>query len=200
MWGPVQVPGSEGHVVWGPVEVPDSHGHVVWGPVEMPTYSSDDSGASYLQRKVDAAREDVVMLSFMEGSEADLPSVGSMLHAEGKCTPCHFELQVGLCWNGYECSFCHLHPNEKRKHPSKAARARAKARMMRAMDQEQQEQQQQPQQPLPLSRRMQRCTSPRRWRPKIGPASGAMPPPPDPDAASEAVISASEVVIDVKYQ
>lgn len=44
--------------------------------------------------------------------EGDLPSVGSALHASGRCSRCCFYLK-GRCRNGAGCQFCHLQ-HEKR--------------------------------------------------------------------------------------
>ena len=54
-------------------------------------------------------------------TEANIPSEGSKLHAEGKCQPCLF-LKDG-CHKGSECEFCHIpHTQARRARPSKARR------------------------------------------------------------------------------
>jgi len=60
-------------------------------------------------------------------------SIGSHLHAEGKCTPCGFMTKRKWCRFGQECEFCHYphaKPRKKKDHPSKAKRDRAKKAAM----------------------------------------------------------------------
>lgn len=52
---------------------------------------------------------------------AVLSSVGSMGHAEGRCTPCKFFVDRMGCRSGYDCRFCHeVHQKSKAKKKRKA--------------------------------------------------------------------------------
>lgn len=65
-----------------------------------------------------------------EVTPAVLSSVGSMGHADGRCTPCKFFLdKMGLgCRSGYDCRFCHeVHQKNKAKKKRKAKEALANA-------------------------------------------------------------------------
>mmetsp|Transcript_36193 Transcript_36193/g.65675 ORF Transcript_36193/g.65675 Transcript_36193/m.65675 type:complete len:217 (+) Transcript_36193:64-714(+) len=54
-------------------------------------------------------------------------SVGSVLHSEGKCRPCHYYNTKTSCQNGEGCSFCHLaHPKRFRPRPCKPKRSKCK--------------------------------------------------------------------------
>jgi len=185
-------------------------------PMELPTSSDDESSSdlwSDLEGQVEAAKQDmpppppIGEWGEPRGSSSlcGRPSLGSALHAEGACTPCRFEKTGGFCHNGDQCEFCHLHPDYKRKHPSKQARDRAKARLRRAMEQEQQQEQQQQQEELRRQQELERqqeeqrrrqqqqqqrprsqsATRSRRWQPVAKPAVGApVPLPPGPVAGS----------------
>eukprot|EP00928_Gymnodinium_smaydae_P094967 TRINITY_DN8077_c0_g1_i4.p1 TRINITY_DN8077_c0_g1~~TRINITY_DN8077_c0_g1_i4.p1 ORF type:complete len:232 (+),score=7.84 TRINITY_DN8077_c0_g1_i4:101-697(+) len=37
------------------------------------------------------------------------PSVGELLHAQGRCLPCRFQRQAGGCQKGANCFYCHHH-------------------------------------------------------------------------------------------
>eukprot|EP00928_Gymnodinium_smaydae_P094965 TRINITY_DN8077_c0_g1_i2.p1 TRINITY_DN8077_c0_g1~~TRINITY_DN8077_c0_g1_i2.p1 ORF type:complete len:232 (+),score=15.18 TRINITY_DN8077_c0_g1_i2:101-697(+) len=37
------------------------------------------------------------------------PSVGELLHAQGRCLPCRFQRQAGGCQKGAKCFYCHHH-------------------------------------------------------------------------------------------
>jgi len=54
----------------------------------------------------------------------ELPSLGSMKHAEGLCKRCCF-YPKGRCNNGYDCEFCHYeHEKRKRKKKKKGAKVK----------------------------------------------------------------------------
>eukprot|EP00419_Tripos_fusus_P054924 CAMPEP_0172811506 /NCGR_PEP_ID=MMETSP1075-20121228/9456_1 /TAXON_ID=2916 /ORGANISM="Ceratium fusus, Strain PA161109" /LENGTH=232 /DNA_ID=CAMNT_0013650937 /DNA_START=44 /DNA_END=742 /DNA_ORIENTATION=+ len=57
----------------------------------------------------------------------DLPSIGSRLHATGRCKQCYHINLPGGCEKGAACGFCHLHTKKCRLRPSKAVRAHAKS-------------------------------------------------------------------------
>mmetsp|Transcript_63546 Transcript_63546/g.98896 ORF Transcript_63546/g.98896 Transcript_63546/m.98896 type:complete len:588 (-) Transcript_63546:110-1873(-) len=62
-----------------------------------------------------------------EEVQANLPSVGSGLHALGKCKPCAWHWKPGGCTNGKECCHCHICPSGELK-----GRRKAKETAMRA--------------------------------------------------------------------
>lgn len=69
-------------------------------------------------------------------ADSDLPSVGSVAHAQRKCKPCAF-MHKGGCESGYQCKFCHLCPPGEKKMRTKERKERWKAaRMMRAEQQQ----------------------------------------------------------------
>eukprot|EP00928_Gymnodinium_smaydae_P079673 TRINITY_DN6353_c0_g1_i2.p1 TRINITY_DN6353_c0_g1~~TRINITY_DN6353_c0_g1_i2.p1 ORF type:complete len:198 (+),score=17.48 TRINITY_DN6353_c0_g1_i2:79-594(+) len=47
--------------------------------------------------------------SFISG----IPSVGALLHAQGRCLPCRFHKQTGLCQKGAKCIYCHHHAHDE---------------------------------------------------------------------------------------
>lgn len=54
-------------------------------------------------------------------------SVGSQLHAAGQCKPCHYVKMPGGCYNGKDCTFCHLpHSKSTRSRPCKNKRMKWK--------------------------------------------------------------------------
>jgi hypothetical protein len=55
-----------------------------------------------------------------ENVQANLPSVGSGLHAMGKCKPCAWHWKPGGCTNGKECCHCHMCPSGELKGRRKA--------------------------------------------------------------------------------
>jgi hypothetical protein len=55
-----------------------------------------------------------------ENVQANLPSIGSALHAMGKCKPCAWHWKPGGCTNGKECCHCHLCPSGELKGRRKA--------------------------------------------------------------------------------
>lgn len=60
-------------------------------------------------------------------------SVGSVLHNEGLCRPCHYFLLKGGCTNGEQCEFCHLPHKKWRPRPCKEQRQGYK-RLLARMD------------------------------------------------------------------
>jgi len=44
-----------------------------------------------------------------------LPSLGSVKHSTGECSPCTFYHRKTGCMNGYDCAFCHYRHEEKRR-------------------------------------------------------------------------------------
>eukprot|EP00929_Paragymnodinium_shiwhaense_P028104 TRINITY_DN16358_c0_g1_i1.p1 TRINITY_DN16358_c0_g1~~TRINITY_DN16358_c0_g1_i1.p1 ORF type:complete len:327 (-),score=74.56 TRINITY_DN16358_c0_g1_i1:620-1552(-) len=65
-------------------------------------------------------------------SVADLPSLGSALHAAGGCKPCNF-FAKGKCASGPSCNFCHL-PHQARRATRQEKRDRAERWMQKQMD------------------------------------------------------------------
>jgi len=51
---------------------------------------------------------------------AEVPSVGSVGHASGRCKPCVFFHAVEGCTNGFTCQFCHLCDADEKKRRRKA--------------------------------------------------------------------------------
>mmetsp|Transcript_114321 Transcript_114321/g.356003 ORF Transcript_114321/g.356003 Transcript_114321/m.356003 type:complete len:173 (+) Transcript_114321:54-572(+) len=51
--------------------------------------------------------------------DPSLMTVGSELHFQGKCRPCHFFWVGHPCRHGITCGFCHWHPHLERKRQSK---------------------------------------------------------------------------------
>lgn len=55
-----------------------------------------------------------------QGPNTPLPSVGSALHASGKCQPCAWFHNPRKCSNGARCEYCHLCPSGELKARKKA--------------------------------------------------------------------------------
>jgi len=84
--------------------------------------SAGDSEAKSFQ-SVSGSDENDAESTIPEGAE--LPSIGSALHAAGECKRCNFYLK-GRCQNGKDCAFCHF-PHDKRKHSRQEKRERRAA-------------------------------------------------------------------------
>jgi hypothetical protein len=62
------------------------------------------------------------------------PSIGSILHTQGKCKPCHYAFIKKGCANAEKCEFCHYsHQHLKKRRPCKEQRDGYK-RLIAAMD------------------------------------------------------------------
>jgi hypothetical protein len=69
---------------------------------------------------LDARTPTAVVAGRAEAAESTLPSVGSKLHAEGKCRPCGWFWKPEGCKNGARCHHCHLCPQDAIKNRKKA--------------------------------------------------------------------------------
>lgn len=76
---------------------------------------------------------DAIMAKMLQQHEEATPasaqswSVGSDLHNEGKCRPCHYVHTDLGCLNGNHCNFCHLpHTKKSRPRPCKTKRLQCK--------------------------------------------------------------------------
>lgn len=74
--------------------------------------------------------ETLVTMRIQEGPERPAgalhPSIGSELHASGKCNKCCF-FPRGKCANGYACTFCHYDHEKQRRRSSKTVKGDAVA-------------------------------------------------------------------------
>jgi hypothetical protein len=76
--------------------------------------------------------EELTEIASEEGEEETLQeppqySKGSKLHDIGRCKPCHYVISRSGCFNGADCSFCHLsHPRKSRPRPCKTKREQCK--------------------------------------------------------------------------
>merc|ERR1711924_536277 len=81
----------------------------------------------------DSEKENVCDTSSIEGrciavenyASGALPSVGSVLHASGRCKPCGFLWKPQGCQYGAECQHCHSCSVAEKKNRKKEKRQRA---------------------------------------------------------------------------
>lgn len=66
-------------------------------------------------------REDDTFIDFWPEC-GDLPSIGSLLHHEGQCKPCHYVFMKRGCANGESCEFCHYPHYKAKRRPCKEQR------------------------------------------------------------------------------
>lgn len=71
---------------------------------------------------------DVISLVNEQQLPEGMPSRGSLKHATGRCTPCHFFHSKAGCKLGKRCGFCHLEV-EGRARPNRRRRAKAKSQI-----------------------------------------------------------------------
>lgn len=58
---------------------------------------------------------------------SEMPSIGSVLHASGRCKPCSFVHKAEGCQKDHECPFCHLCDGREKKRREKAKREQFRA-------------------------------------------------------------------------
>jgi len=91
-------------------------------------WSSDESLLDDLQfdEPEDRSKPDIIeTLPEQSSNTMEVPSVGSLLHASGKCTPCIFFTRESGCQKGECCKFCHIrHQRKHRDRPCKERRDR----------------------------------------------------------------------------
>jgi hypothetical protein len=92
--------------------------------IELPAASDDEESLSAPRRRARSAPPLGAAPWAAEEAEAGaacpegVPSVGSLLHAAGKCKPCAFVHTKG-CATGALCQFCHLCDSEEKKRRQK---------------------------------------------------------------------------------
>jgi len=90
--------------------------------------SSDKSLLDDLQFDEPANRSNLDIIEALPGQSSntmEVPSVGSLLHASGKCTPCMYFNRESGCQKIESCKFCHIrHQRKHRDWPCKEWRDR----------------------------------------------------------------------------
>jgi len=97
-------------------------------PRQQQQQKGDDMSNSQRSSMTDPTVDPELAASLAAANAGEVPSVGSVGHAEGTCKPCAFLYTKG-CENGINCPFCHLcEPGEKKKRRKAKMEVRRTAR------------------------------------------------------------------------
>jgi len=99
---------------------------VKFGSVCASGEQSDNDTESTADSSYGTADDDSTCAPALEGGVEQLPSIGSVGHAEGLCRPCHYAPTKRGCSLGKDCDFCHfVHPKRCKKRAPHSERGEA---------------------------------------------------------------------------
>jgi len=99
---------------------------VKFGKSTCGDHSDNDTESTADSSKGAADEDSSCALVGVDGEAKQVPSIGSVGHAEGLCRPCHYQPTKRGCSLGKDCDFCHFaHPKRCKKRAPHSERGEA---------------------------------------------------------------------------